>query len=345
MRSHSAPGLALILFLLTFQVHAVNFERIFVTCNNSNTVNIYNTATGAVASVPVGVAPVGIAYNQAEHRIYVANSGSASISRIHPESLAVTTLNMPGALPEGLAVMPDGEHLLVTSQERRSSGGGSNGVVYVVALASFSVVAEILVQDDPEGVVISQDGRQAWVACDLRVEEIDFTAGITAGVVSTVINGVEGTDDFEHLAVTADKSRLYATNASRNRLEVIDLGTEIILTSINTGTDPEFVLLEAAAGRLHVSNQQGNSVSVANSANHTLLGTVSLGGLVEPRGLALGIGPLVWGTAAGNNALYRFDPATRQLIGSPIALTGAGPEELAVVLYDTNAADHWKMFE
>ena len=108
---------------------------------------------------------------------------------------------------------------------------------------------------------------------------------------------------------------------------------------------PQFVLLEAAAGRLHVSNQQGNSVSVANSANHTLLGTVSLGGLVEPRGLALGIGPLVWGTAAGNNALYRFDPATRQLIGSPIALTGAGPEELAVVLYDTNAADHWKMFE
>ena len=50
----------------------------------SNTVSILNTTTNSVVgTIPVGAGPNGIAYNQDNGKVYVANSVSSTISVIN----------------------------------------------------------------------------------------------------------------------------------------------------------------------------------------------------------------------------------------------------------------------
>jgi YVTN family beta-propeller protein len=64
----------------------------------------------AVATVPVGVAPLGVAFGHGS--IWVANSGDGTVSRIDPVSGRVTATIVVGGSPNGLAVTDDG--VLVT---------------------------------------------------------------------------------------------------------------------------------------------------------------------------------------------------------------------------------------
>jgi YVTN family beta-propeller protein len=66
-------------------VLAVNSSgsRVYVGNSGSNTVSVIDTASNReVATVPVGVEPIGVAVAPNGRRVYVANSASSSVSVI-----------------------------------------------------------------------------------------------------------------------------------------------------------------------------------------------------------------------------------------------------------------------
>ena len=317
-----------------------------VTNGGSGTVSVIDLSSQSVTNTfTVGTGPVGITAGPLSRFIYVANSGSASISRIDLLTEQVTTLSLPGSIPESIAVRPDGSLIIVTSLESVPVGPGSMGRVYIIDGPSFSVMTTRLVEDDPEGVELSPDGDQAWFASDLKVQEMDLdNDDVLYLVVTDVIDGVEGMDDFEESAVLPDKSRLFVSNQSQDRIEVVSLSTEMIVGTVATGTSPEAVVLRPGSLEVHVTNQVGDSITVFNRTTLAVIGTLNLSQL-EPRGLAFTAdGSEGYVVMSTSGSVIRYNAATRTEIGSPISV-GTLPEEIVIVdtteLFAT-AASHWQ---
>jgi YVTN family beta-propeller protein len=103
--------------------------RAYVTNENSNNVTIINTGTNMVVGVPpvpVGTSPFGIGVNVNTKFIYVANTGSGTVSVINldlaetqplpPE--AVATISAPGmTTPKGVAVNTSANKVYVSDDD------------------------------------------------------------------------------------------------------------------------------------------------------------------------------------------------------------------------------------
>lgn len=107
-----------------------------------------------VNSIKVGSRPTGIACSP-DGRIYVANSGSQSVSVIHGDRNEVVDTVSVGQDPIGLAVSPLGHYVYVTN-----SGSDS---VSVIDSASCVVIDTLPVDGGPWGIAISPDGRRGYI--------------------------------------------------------------------------------------------------------------------------------------------------------------------------------------
>jgi YVTN family beta-propeller protein len=77
-----------------------------------------------VATITVGGSPIGIAFNPDNGFMYVANSGSNTVSVINPVTNTVVATIPVGATPFGIAFNPDNGFLYVTNQ-----GGNTVSVI------------------------------------------------------------------------------------------------------------------------------------------------------------------------------------------------------------------------
>lgn len=320
--------------------------RAFVSNEGSNTVTEIDVASNTVVGTHVvQSAPVGIAADTVNGYVYTANSTSQSISRIDLATGIVTNLSLPGSIPEGIAVSASGALVLMGSHESvPQTGGGSKSRVYIIDGATLSVITSVFVEDDPEGIAISEDEHQAWTASDERIEEIELHDTATLWNVSTVINGTELVDDYEHVAVRADKAILFATNDLQSRLEVIDLSTETITASVATGNQPENVMIRPGTDEVFVTCQGDPTVTILSQTTFAVLGSVSLSS-AGGKGIAFTPdGATGYVAVPSASAVLYFDAATRTQLGS-IAVSDL-PEE--IVIFETGIATavaNWEVYQ
>jgi YVTN family beta-propeller protein len=169
----------------------------------TDSVSVVSTWTDSVVgTVDVGPGPIDVAFSPDGHRAYVTNNGAlgpGSVNVINTATLAVVETLAPstppptGSLgwnPTSVAVTPDGHQVWVSEvndlNESNVQGSASPpDFVYVFATGSTAQIAQIPVGTGPFFMVLSRDGRDAFVAdkvsCDVR--EIDTT---TFRVVATV---------------------------------------------------------------------------------------------------------------------------------------------------------------
>ena len=104
-----------------------------------------------VATVPVGIWPVGVAITPDGAFAYVTNFSSGTVSVIETASntvIATATATVGvDTLPFGVAITPDGAFAYVTHE--------GSGTVSVIATASNTVVATVPVGLNPSGVAIT----------------------------------------------------------------------------------------------------------------------------------------------------------------------------------------------
>ena len=111
---------------------------VYITNLDSNNVSVINTATYTViATVNVGINPVGVAVTAAGTKVYVVNDDSNNVSVIDTATNNVTATVPVGIYPVGVVVTPDGTKAYVANV-------GSNNVSVIntatnIATASVSV--------------------------------------------------------------------------------------------------------------------------------------------------------------------------------------------------------------
>jgi DNA-binding beta-propeller fold protein YncE/cytochrome c peroxidase len=133
-------------------------DRIWNVNPDDRSVTVTSAAGAVVAEIPVGERPWSLAKAPAANEVFVANKGSASISVISTQSLAVVrTIALPAASqPHGLAFSPSGDALYVVLEglarvDRRVPSTGA-------------LVASATLTGRPRHLAVTADGAQLYVS-------------------------------------------------------------------------------------------------------------------------------------------------------------------------------------
>jgi YVTN family beta-propeller protein len=186
------------------------------------------------------------------------------------------------AYPCGLALLPDGTRALVCLSRLNSLG--------MVDLTAGKLLSVIPVGVAPWGVVLSRDGRTAYVSdWGGRLPRPGEQTALSAGT-PTLIDG-RGV-------------------ANSGCVSFVDLTAAKEVAQVETGLHPSALILNAAGSRLYVANANSDTVSVIDTASHRLVQTFSVRPHTSllygsaPTGLALGPEEsLLYVTNGGNNAV------------------------------------------
>ena len=241
------------------------------------------TTRTLVATVPVGNGP---------HEVAVAPNGRTAVVSDYGDQRpgsTLTVIDIPNARvlatiglsdaetvdgkvkqrtflrPHGLRFLPDGRHVVVTSEMLRR--------LLVVDLETQKVVRSLktaqptlhMVDLSPDGRTAYgtsiQDGSLGWFAVDGSAE--------TASVLPTG-DGAEG------LAISPRDGSIWVGNRSANTISVVDAQKRAVTTTLETASFPIRVAFTADGAHALVSCAEAGCVQVFDAATKTLAHTVDL---------------------------------------------------------------------
>ena len=290
--------------------------RIYVTNQLDNTASVIDGATHkVVATVRVGVSPAQMAVSPDRKSVYIANTGSNTVSVLNTDNdtIARTIALPPRSRPVDVAANPNGRYLY-------TADGGSNRVS-VLDTRAKRVVASVRVGTQPLSVAVAPDGKTVYAAnsgsgdvsvIDARTNRVvraiptgRFPSGVAvtpdgaslyvtnelSGV--TVVNAGNGTvaarlrepSPFS-VAISPNGDRAYVTGLGPGRVTAIDTGTHRVSSTVSVGpygTDPFTV--RATGDAVYVANQGANTLSVIDQSTFRATATIATGN--SPYGIAV----------------------------------------------------------
>ena len=290
--------------------------RIYVSNQLDNTASVIDGRTRkVVATVRVGVSPAEMAVSPDRKSVYVANTGSDTVSVLNTaDNTVARTIALPrGSRPIGVAVSPSGRYLY-------TADGGANRVS-VLDTGAKRVVASVRVGVQPLSVAVAPDGKAVYTAnsgsgdvsvIDARTNRVvraspagRFPSGVAvardgasvyvtnelSGV--TVINAVDGTVKARlpsasafSVAASPKVDRAYVTSLGPGTLTAIDTDTNRVRSTLSVGppgTDPFTV--RATSDALYVADQGASTLSVIDADTFKTTATIPTGN--SPYGIAV----------------------------------------------------------
>jgi YVTN family beta-propeller protein/VCBS repeat-containing protein len=280
---------------------------------------------------------------------------------VAPAELAVSPPIVVGGSPVGVAFSPDGDVAYVTD------GGGFVGYsVSVIDTATHTVVDTnpatpavdpIVVGGWPQRVAFSPDGSFAYVT-----NQGSGTVSVIDTATHTVIDADPATPVVDSylvggapygVAFSPDGGFAYVTNANGNTVSVIDTATHTVIDTnpatpavdrISVGSLPYGVAFSPNGGFAYVTNGGSDTVSVIDTATHTVIDANPATPGVDPipvAGLPYGVafspdGDLAYVVNLSGNTVSVIDTATHTVIDADPATpgvdaisVGGGPREVA----------------
>jgi YVTN family beta-propeller protein len=240
-----------------------------------------NPRPHVVATVTVGLGPLGVAVTPNNEEVYVTNFGQDStlvpgavegntVSVIRTSSNKVVATVQVGNLPAGVAIRPDGKRAYVTS--RRSNQ------VWVIDTATHTVTDIIPVQIEPANLVFTPDGRRAYVT--------NFGSN-SVSVIDTATQTVLPVPDGDAIKVgivpigitiTPDGRRVYVVNVFSNNVSVIDTATNTVVATINVAPGPRAAAITPDGARAYVTNFLNNTIFAINTTTNTIADVIPVNG-------------------------------------------------------------------
>jgi YVTN family beta-propeller protein len=148
----------------------------------------------STATVPVGSAANGLAYDARSNILYVSSLGLATITAINATTNAVVRTYPVGALPQRLALSPDGTELYVASEEHG---------LEILSVATGTVTIVSVVPAGSVGLALSPDGVQLYVT-NPPAGQVHVVDRVTRELVRTYPNmGRPRNVAFDHEGTTA----------------------------------------------------------------------------------------------------------------------------------------------
>ncbi len=252
-------------------------SHVYVANQADGTVSVIDAATNTVAAlVTVGISPLGICVSPDGKWVYVGNENPGSISVINASTNTVAT-TFPVSGVYGLAVSPDGNILYVTM---------AGGQVIVINAISYTVLSTIPIGAFPGQIVISPDGKTAYVPCVLNTNPLSssvYVVNLTTNVVSAIIP----VGSFAvGIAISPDGSRLYVTNRVDNTVSVINTANNLLVANILIGPVISIGISVSADGKkIYVGNDSSNAAVVIDASTLAISATIGgVGTIPDPIG-------------------------------------------------------------
>lgn len=291
-----------------------------------------------IATMPVGDGPHEVAVSADGRWAVAANYGgrtpgnSLTVLDLRARQ-PVRTIDLGSyARPHGIAWMPDGKHVVVTSEQARA--------VVIVDVPGGRIARAIATGQPGHLLTLARDGHHAWTAniATGSMSLIDLDRGT---VVKTVVTGKgpEGND------VSPNGRELWAADRILNRITILDANTLDSLASIPTGEFPNRVHFTPDGKWVLVSNIRSGTVDVIDAstrqtvdhitfafdstqANPTMLG--AMGRSAQPEGILISPdGSRAWVALSAMNRLAEVDLASRKVVR--YLTTGQEPDGMGYV--------------
>ncbi|TAK33738.1 MAG: YncE family protein [Chloroflexota bacterium] len=273
-------------------------------------------AQNVVSTITVGASPDGVAVNPTTNLVYVANSGSNSVSVINGTTRAVVATIAVGTNPKGVAANPNTNRIYVTNLDSNN--------VSVIDGASNAVAATVAVGTHPFGVAVNPTTNRIYVgnADSNSVSVID-------GSSNTVLSTISFAAGPAGIAVNPATNRIYViTTGAAGVLSVIDGSNNSVITTLASGSNSAQVTVNPVTNRFYVTNTMIGNVSVFDGANNTFLVAIPLGPV--PTGSAgVGVNPTtnhIYATtfSEGTNSVSVIDGASNAILATLPGIGGSG---------------------
>lgn len=290
--------------------------------------------TAAMLSGLWGVAGAGAAAG----KVYVANEESDTVSVLDAASFRMLANVRVGAKPHNVQASPDGQRVWVTNNGEPATADasahqdmgkeehqtmGRAGAVWVIDANSDAVVAKIPVGLHPAHVVLTPDGRFAYVTNggDNTLSVIDAS---TQRRVSTIAVG-----KFPHgIRFSPDGTQAYVANLKGGTVSVVDTASQKEVTQIPVGKGPAQVGFTPDGRLAFVSLSEENAVAVIDPATRKVL-----------RRIAVGTVPIQLFATPDSRTLLVANQGTRHKPGKTISMIDLGSFEV-VKTVETGSGTH-----
>ena len=255
-----------------------------------------------VATINVGVTPVGLAVTPDNNFVYVANNNNYGFTG--SDSVTVLDVNsfLPVATITGVSFNQPYTVTINASGTKAYVTNSNSTTVTIIDIQTNTVIGTIGGFDGPSGFAITPSGATAYVNNYGGPEGVMSGNGTTVRVVNLATNTITGSPITvgtapAGLAVTPNGAYVYVINYIDGN---IDTGTiSIIRTSDNTvvGTIPGFsgpfaIAITPDGLYAYVTNfgsnnfyPYGTTVSVVDLTTNTVVDTIDLA--IQPAGLAI----------------------------------------------------------
>lgn len=203
-------------------------RRLWVTCEGARAVLELDAESGQVLKAWETEQDVShmVVPTPDEHKLYVANIGSGSVTVIDRTTDIVKSIPT-GAGAEGIDASPDGKEIWVSNRAANTVSVLDAGRDRV--LATFESGGEM-----PIRVKFTPDGTEVWVS-NARSNAVTVFNAASRQLIGRVEVGAVPVG----ILMTPDGRRAFVANTNANQVTVIDVPARKVLRTFTTGTEPD----------------------------------------------------------------------------------------------------------
>ena len=209
--------------------------------------------------VRVGTDPTAVAIDPRTGRIYVANSGSLSVTVLDGSTRGVVaTVSLPSR-PWNIALNQRTGRVYVTTAE---------SAVTVIDTSTNSVSATVPLPSRPWGIAVNHRANRIYVATsDASVAVIDGDRDAVAGSIPVPTRPWA-------VAVIPETNRVYVTSQESRTLSVIDGATGTVVSNIDIRTRACGVATNPRTNRIFVTSLDASAVTVVDGVSLAVVETL-----------------------------------------------------------------------
>jgi len=262
----------------------------------------------SIATIPVGKNPTGVAANSQKNEVYVANTGSNSLSVIDAEQNKVVGIIGVERNPFFVDVSQDGTRAYVANADSNS--------VSIIDLRARRVLSNVPVGKSPGLARISPDGKVVVAA-----ERVGNSVSVIDAQKMSVRSSIPVCEQPTDIGISLDSSKAFIACSGSAQVAVVGLSLpselpaeqestrtpsqasqsgdnpgpprDRLLTLLDVGATPVHLALKPDGGEIFVSNFGANTIS------EILTGTNEVGG-----SYVIGAGPVRSIVSSDNSTLY-----------------------------------------
>jgi YVTN family beta-propeller protein len=215
--------------------------------------------------IPVGIRPIGIAYNGENGNIYIANANSSTLSVIDTRANSVIATVLVGSFPYAVSSDNMNEYIYVANS-------GSHDVS-VINGAIKKVVKTINMDDQPLSIVFNPVNRYLYVGTR-DSNGMGYVTVINGSYL--VVNRIPVGKNPLDMTFSSANGAVYVANSGSNYVSVISGTKNEEINRIFVGEQPTGITYSHTSNQIYVANKNSSTLSVIDGTRNIVIQTKKL---------------------------------------------------------------------